>query len=34
MQNITEDGLRLIDKVCSCELPLEESELYKLVKKC
>ena len=30
----TEEGLCLIDKVCSCKLPNEESPLYDLVKKC
>lgn len=30
----TDEGLLLIDQVCTCVLPSEDSELYELVKKC
>ena len=30
----SEEGLRRIDEICSCELPSEESDLYELVMKC
>ena len=30
----TEEGLELLNKVCCCTMPEEDSELYQLVKKC
>lgn len=30
----TDEGIQLIDKVCSCELPPEDSNIHGLVKKC